>query len=66
MGRVLCGWVADFPSVDSLLLNNICLIVATLAVAAVPFCTSYAGFIAVAIFFGMSICKLKGVEPTLS
>lgn len=30
-GRIACGWVADFPWVDSLLLNNICLIIATVS-----------------------------------
>ncbi|KOB63620.1 putative transmembrane transport, partial [Operophtera brumata] len=28
-GRIACGWVADFPWMDSLLLNNICLVIAT-------------------------------------
>ncbi|XP_026274711.1 uncharacterized protein LOC113203957 isoform X4 [Frankliniella occidentalis] len=55
VGRVVCGWIADFPSVDSLLLNNLCLIVATLSVAAVPLCTTYYCYVAVAIFFGLSI-----------
>ncbi|KAJ1531849.1 hypothetical protein ONE63_000500 [Megalurothrips usitatus] len=55
VGRVLCGWVADFPSVDSLLMNNVSLLVATLSVAAVPFCQSYSSFVAFAIFFGVSI-----------
>lgn len=55
MGRVACGYVADFPQVDSLLLNNVCLIISTLAVAATPFCHSYASYIAMSIFFGIAI-----------
>ncbi|XP_015179824.1 PREDICTED: monocarboxylate transporter 3-like isoform X4 [Polistes dominula] len=55
VGRVACGYVADFPQVDSLLLNNICLIISTLAVAATPFCHSYASYIAMSIFFGIAI-----------
>lgn len=57
VGRVACGYVADFPQVDSLLLNNICLIISTVAVAATPFCHSYAAYIAMSIFFGIAICK---------
>lgn len=57
IGRVACGYVADFPQVDSLLLNNICLIISTLAVAATPFCHTYAAYIVMSIFFGIAICK---------
>ncbi|XP_020280359.1 monocarboxylate transporter 12 isoform X3 [Pseudomyrmex gracilis] len=55
IGRVACGYVADFPQVDSLLLNNICLIISTVAVASTPFCHSYAAYIAMSIFFGIAI-----------
>ncbi|XP_012273291.1 monocarboxylate transporter 3 isoform X2 [Orussus abietinus] len=54
-GRVACGYVADFPQVDSLLLNNICLIISTVAVAATPFCHTYAAYIVMSIFFGIAI-----------
>lgn len=57
VGRVACGYVADFPQVDSLLLNNICLIISTVAVAATPFCHTYAAYIAMSIFFGIAICE---------
>lgn len=56
-GRVFCGYIADFPKVDSLLLNNICLVVSTLAVAATPLCTTYEHYVAMSIFFGLAICK---------
>nr|CAD7574695.1 unnamed protein product [Timema californicum] len=55
VGRVVCGYVADFPWVDSLLLNNICLLVSTIAVASTPFCESYASYIVMSIFFGLAI-----------
>lgn len=55
VGRVACGYVADFPQVDSLLLNNICLIISTVAVAATPFCHSYTAYIIMSIFFGIAI-----------
>lgn len=55
VGRVACGYVADFPQVDSLLLNNICLIISTVAVAATPFCHTYTAYIIMSIFFGIAI-----------
>ena len=57
VGRIVCGYVADFPWVDALFLNNVCLVISTVAVAATPFCSSYASYVAVAIFFGIAICE---------
>uniref|UniRef100_A0A0A9Y4G3 Monocarboxylate transporter 12 n=1 Tax=Lygus hesperus TaxID=30085 RepID=A0A0A9Y4G3_LYGHE len=54
-GRVLCGYVADFPSVNSLLLNNLSLVVSTVAVGAIPYCTTYEMYIAVSVAFGLAI-----------
>lgn len=56
-GRIICGYVADFPWVNSLLLNNICLVISTLAVASTPFCHTYEAYVAMAVFFGIAICK---------
>ncbi|XP_015510230.1 monocarboxylate transporter 9 isoform X2 [Neodiprion pinetum] len=55
VGRVACGYIADFPQVDSLLMNNICLVVSSIAVGATPFCTSFAAYIVMSIFFGLAI-----------
>lgn len=55
IGRIACGWVADFPWMDSLLLNNVCLIIATISVGLTPFATSYAAFVGIAIFFGLAV-----------
>ncbi|GLV31457.1 uncharacterized protein CBL_07219 [Carabus blaptoides fortunei] len=55
VGRVACGYFADFPWVDSLLLNNICLVISTVAVAATPLCQSYASYIVMSIAFGIAI-----------
>ncbi|KAJ8890024.1 hypothetical protein PR048_009530 [Dryococelus australis] len=57
IGRVVCGYIADFPWMDSLLLNNICLLMSTVAVASTPFCTTYTTYMIMAIFFGIAICK---------
>ncbi|KAL0275555.1 UNVERIFIED_CONTAM: hypothetical protein PYX00_003373 [Menopon gallinae] len=55
VGRIACGYVADFPKVNSLFLNNICLVVSTLAVAAVPLCHDFASYVVTAVFFGIAI-----------
>lgn len=55
-GRVICGYVADFPSVDSLLLNNLCLVVSTLAVASIPLCSAFWHYVVMSVFFGLAIC----------
>ncbi|XP_044006609.1 monocarboxylate transporter 3 isoform X2 [Aphidius gifuensis] len=55
VGRIICGYVADFPQVNSLLLNNICLLISTLAVGSVPFCTTYESFVIMSISFGLAI-----------
>uniref|UniRef100_A0A2M4CTS0 Putative monocarboxylate transporter n=1 Tax=Anopheles darlingi TaxID=43151 RepID=A0A2M4CTS0_ANODA len=55
VGRIVCGYVADFPKVDALFLNNICLVISTIAVALTPFCSSYASYVVMAIAFGIAI-----------
>ncbi|XP_014278918.1 monocarboxylate transporter 9 isoform X4 [Halyomorpha halys] len=55
IGRVACGWIADFPSVNSLFLNNMSLVVATIAVSATPLCKSFTAYVIMAIFFGLAI-----------
>ncbi|XP_044258335.1 monocarboxylate transporter 3 isoform X2 [Tribolium madens] len=54
-GRVACGYFADFPSVNALLVNNICLVISAVSVALTPFCHSYGAYIAMAVFFGIAI-----------
>lgn len=56
-GRVICGYIADLPWVDALFLNNVCLLVSSISVAATPFCHTYAQFIIMAVFFGIAVCK---------
>lgn len=55
VGRIFCGYIADFPCVNSLLLNNICLIISTLSIAAMPFCFEYWSYVVVSIFFGIAV-----------
>ncbi|XP_014098759.1 monocarboxylate transporter 14 [Bactrocera oleae] len=54
-GRVICGYVADFPKVDSLFLNNVCLLISTVAVTLTPLCSTYGAYVTMSIFFGIAI-----------
>ncbi|CAB3374926.1 Hypothetical predicted protein [Cloeon dipterum] len=55
VGRVLCGLIADMPQVNTLLMNNICLLLSAAAVAATPFCYDYTTFCCMAVAFGIGI-----------
>ncbi|XP_048520513.1 monocarboxylate transporter 3 isoform X2 [Dendroctonus ponderosae] len=55
VGRVACGYFADFPRVNALQVNNICLVISTLAVAATPFCHTYPAYVIMAIAFGVAV-----------
>ncbi|XP_065361449.1 monocarboxylate transporter 3 [Calliphora vicina] len=55
VGRVVCGYVADFPQVNSLFLNNVCLLICTISVFLTPLCVSYGAYVAMAVFFGIAI-----------
>lgn len=55
VGRVVCGYVADFPQVNSLFLNNVCLLICTISVFLTPLCVSYGAYVTMAIFFGIAI-----------
>ncbi|KAF7284291.1 monocarboxylate transporter 14 isoform X2 [Rhynchophorus ferrugineus] len=54
-GRVACGYFADFPQVNALLVNNICLVISTIAVAATPFCHTYHAYVIMSIAFGIAV-----------
>jgi len=53
VGRLVVGWLSDFPFVDSLFVTNVCILVSGAAVFAVPLCFNYIGFCAVAAIFGL-------------
>lgn len=56
IGRVLSGMVSDLPQVNSLFMNNVCILLSGICVLAVPFCSSsYYSYVAVAIFFGLFV-----------
>jgi len=53
VGRIISGWLSDFPSVDSLLVTNICIFVSGISLFCVPFCFNYATFCVAAGVFGL-------------
>jgi len=55
LGRVLSGWVSDFSWVNSLVVTNIAIILSAVCVFLFPFCSSYAGFVTVALSFGFFV-----------
>jgi hypothetical protein len=56
-GRIACGYVADFPSVNSLFLNNICLCLCAIALAIIPLVHTFATYTAAAVLFGVGLGK---------
>ncbi|KAG5893834.1 hypothetical protein JTB14_018336 [Gonioctena quinquepunctata] len=55
VGRIICGFIADSPRVNTLWVNNICLAVMTLSVAAAPMCHSYFAYITMTAVYGTSM-----------
>lgn len=55
--RILLGYIADFPQVNALLVNNICLAVAAISVGIAPFCHTYTAYMAMSSFFAISTGK---------
>ena len=54
VGRILSGVFADFKSVNSLMLNNVCMLIAGLSIVLAPFAESYATLVIVASIFGLT------------
>lgn len=55
--RILMGFLADFPQINPLLVNNICLAVAAVSVGIAPFCHTYIAYMAMSSFFATAIGK---------
>lgn len=56
VGRLISGYISDFPAVDSLFVTNVCIAVSGVAVFCVPFCVDYIGFCITAGMFGLFSC----------
>lgn len=59
------GYLADFPQINALLVNNICLAVAAVAVGVAPFCHTYSAYMAMSSFFATAIGKLFFRSPII-
>ncbi len=55
--RIICGYVSDFPSVDSLFLNNCCLVLGAISVGIIPLCSGFTSYVIAAVLFGLAIGK---------
>merc|ERR1712117_880142 len=55
VGRVVLGWLVDFPWVSSLIVTNVSLVSSGICVLAFPACEDFAGFISVALMLGLSV-----------
>lgn len=56
VGRLISGYISDFPAVDSLFVTNVCIAVSGVAVFCVPFCNNYVGFCIASGVFGLFSC----------
>ncbi|CAH1104778.1 unnamed protein product, partial [Psylliodes chrysocephalus] len=65
VGRIICGLIADFPSVNTLLVNNICLLIMALTVGAVAFCHDYISYSIVACVYGTSMAGFISLTSIL-
>ncbi|RZF40010.1 hypothetical protein LSTR_LSTR002413 [Laodelphax striatellus] len=55
VARILIGWLADFPWVNSMLFSNLSLLIGAIAVSLAPFCHSYYAYVIMSIFFGIAV-----------
>lgn len=65
LGRVLVGWVADFPFVDSLLVTNVSLAMLGLSVVILPFCATYPALVGVSLMFGFFVASYISITSIL-
>ena len=57
IGRVLSGLLADRPWMNSLMLNNVSMLVAGVAMVLTPFCTTFPTLVLAALMFGLMTCE---------
>lgn len=47
--------MSDMPKVNSLFMNNMCILLSGICISCVPFCTNYYTFVGVSVFFGLFV-----------
>ena len=55
IGRIICGWMADRPWADPLVLNNVALVAAGLLTALCPLCETFLALALYAAAFGFCV-----------
>ncbi|KJH40397.1 hypothetical protein DICVIV_13652 [Dictyocaulus viviparus] len=63
--RIVCGWIADRPQVDALLVSNLALIAAGIATCSVPFFTEFWHFIAFCIPFATGVACFAALRSVI-
>nr|CDS28168.1 monocarboxylate transporter [Hymenolepis microstoma] len=65
VGRIVAGVISDWPCTDALLVNNAALITAGIACMLLPILPTYAGHVAYAVTFGLSIAAFVSLRIIL-
>ncbi|VDO04884.1 unnamed protein product [Rodentolepis nana] len=65
VGRIVAGVISDWPCTDALLVNNAALIIAGVACMLLPILPTYAGHVAYAVTFGLSIAAFVSLRIIL-
>lgn len=55
IGRVVTGMLSDLPQINSLFMNNMCILLSGICISCVPFCSDYYSYVGVALFFGLFV-----------
>ncbi|XP_018576657.1 monocarboxylate transporter 14 isoform X1 [Anoplophora glabripennis] len=55
IGRIICGYFADFPQVNALLVNNLCLVLGAVSIVFMPFCHTYMAYSIVSVLFAIAV-----------
>lgn len=65
VSRVACGWVSDQPWADSLLINNVALIIGGVTTMLIPVCTNYWSMCLASMIFGMCIAVFVSLRSII-
>ncbi|CAH1140241.1 unnamed protein product [Phyllotreta striolata] len=55
VGRIVCGFIGDMPKVNTLLVNNICLLVLGISMGAMAFCHAFYSYAIAAFIYGTAM-----------
>jgi MFS family permease len=64
-GRLLCGWIADRPNVDPLVVSNIAVIMGGIATSCLPLFDSYSAFIIYCFPFALGVASFAALRSVI-